>query len=80
MQNSGKKRIKWWILLAAVILAWGLTACAPKKPEPVSETELLLNTVVTVTLYGGGDEEYSDIGSTEVWFGSDIKAVRIFFI
>ena len=57
MQNSGKKRIKWWILLAAVILAWGLTACAPKKPEPVSETELLLNTVVTVTLYGGGDEE-----------------------
>ena len=57
MQNSGKKRIKWWILLAAVILVLGLTACAPKEPEPVSETELLLNTVVTVTLYGGGDEE-----------------------
>ena len=57
MQNGEKKRIKWWVLLVAVILAVGMTACAPKEPGPVSSTELLLNTVVTVTLYGGGDEE-----------------------
>lgn len=53
-----KNKIKLLFFLGvAVMLALGCTSCAPKQPEPISDTEMLLNTVVTVTLYGGGDRE-----------------------
>lgn len=54
-----KKKIK--VLLSALLLF--LLSCMaalimrPKKTEPISRSDFLLNTFVTVTLYDGGDEE-----------------------
>lgn len=57
MHNRRKKGTKPLLFLLSGLLLFTLTACAPREAEPVSETRLLLNTVVTVTLYRGGDEE-----------------------
>lgn len=57
MRNGEKRGIKYLLLLAAaVMLAVGLAACAGKGAEPVSRSELLLDTVVTISLYGGDEE------------------------
>lgn len=58
--NRKKKRTGSALLLAA---AWGailLTGCGKKAAEPVSRSDFLLNTFVTVTLYDTEDETILD--------------------
>ena len=58
MELRRKKQVKFVYIAVILALLLGLlSGCgANEKAEPVSRSALLLNTVVTVTLYGGGDE------------------------
>ena len=50
------KKQRWKLIGAALLLAGALAGCAPQI-EPVSQSNFLLDTVVTVTLYDSDDRD-----------------------
>ena len=56
MRRKTQGKFVYFAVIFALLLSL-LSGCGTdKEAEPVSRSALLLNTVVTVTLYGGGDE------------------------
>lgn len=51
-----RKKVKGRIFLVAVCLVLLGTSCQKKGPEPLSDTQFMLNTIVTISLYDKQDE------------------------